>query len=396
MDIYERPYYKITKSFASFIGQWPYQSRLQRLVLEFLLWNLFIIQVVPQVVVSLVDNFQDLDVVLELLSAFIMDLAYAAKYLNAILKAELIKRLFEKIREDWRILRSDHEKLILEYHLKMGQYLSIGYTGFANLALLVFILDPIFPIIIDKVSKSNDTLPRRFAVPMEFVVCDQQKYYWSLLGVSNFCIISIIMVIVCCDVLFISFVQHVCGIFAVVGFRIEHAPNVIIPHEILKGSNFGSNYQDVHYRHLVTCIRDHRRAFAEMIETTFTGSFGIVVGLNLPIMSITAVQIMAETNSIQDTVKNIMFTGAQLVHLFFDCYMSQRLTDMSSHIHDCITRAKWYEISTKSRKLLILMTLRSQVPCKLTAAKIMDLSIESFGVCVKTAGSYFTMLMSMR
>ncbi|XP_044598693.1 uncharacterized protein LOC123274946 isoform X2 [Cotesia glomerata] len=131
------------------------------------------------------------------------------------------------------------------------------------------------------------------------------------------------MVIVCCDVLFISFVQHVCGIFAVVGFRIEHAPNVIIPHEILKGSNFGSNYQDVHYRHYVTCIRDHRRAleFAELIETTFTGSFG-VVGLNLPLMSITAVQIMAETNSIQDTVKNIMFTGAQLVHLFFDCYMS--------------------------------------------------------------------------
>lgn len=45
---------------------------------------------------------------------------------------------------------------------------------------------------------------------------------------------------------------------------------------------------------------------------------------------------MAETNSIQDTVKNIMFTGAQLVHLFFDCYMSQRLTDMSSHIHYCM------------------------------------------------------------
>lgn len=52
MDIYERPYYKLAKSFASFIGQWPYQSRFQRLVLEFLLWNLFIIQVVPQVVIQ--------------------------------------------------------------------------------------------------------------------------------------------------------------------------------------------------------------------------------------------------------------------------------------------------------------------------------------------------------
>ncbi|XP_057338926.1 odorant receptor 13a-like [Microplitis mediator] len=397
MDIYEQPYYKITKNFASLIGQWPYQSRLKSLILGSVLWNLFFFQIIPQVI-ALVVNFDDQDLLFELLSAFIMDLAYVAKYINTIQKAKMIQKLFERVKDDWKMLKNNEEKIILEYHLKIGRYLSIGYTGFANFALIMFILDPILPIIINIVSKANDSVPQRFSVPMEFIIFDKEKHYWLLLSVSNICIVSIILVIVCCDIVFITFVQHVCGIFAVVGFRIEHCPSETISHNMPSGTSFWINAQDIHYKHFVSCIRAHRRAlkFAELIETTFCGCFGIVVGLNLPAMSITGFQIITHSNSIQDTLKYIMFTGAQILHLFFDCYMSQRLTDMSTHIQHCIARAKWYENSAKSRKLLILMTLRSQIPCKLTAAKIVELSIESFGMMVKTAGSYFTILLSMR
>ncbi|XP_044598695.1 odorant receptor 67c-like [Cotesia glomerata] len=254
--------------------------------------------------------------------------------------------------------------------------------------------------------KSNESLPVRFCVRIEYVIINEEKYYWLLFSLSSICVIFIIMVIICCDIMFISLVQHVCGIFAVIGFRIENSPTVDLSRETLTGPRFRTNSQDIHYKHFVSCIRDHRRAleFADLIEATFTGCFGIVVGLNLQLMSITAVQdqklnslhIMTQSQSIQDTVKYIMFTFAQMIHLFFDCYMSQRLTDMSAYIHQCIARAKWYENSARSRKLLILMTLKSQIPCKLTAGKVMELSIETFGMCLKTAGSYVTVLLSMR
>lgn len=45
---------------------------------------------------------------------------------------------------------------------------------------------------------------------------------------------------------------------------------------------------------------------------------------------------------------------------------------------------KWYNISKKSQKLILLMTMRSQTPCKLTAGKIMELSIENFGMVKNT------------
>lgn len=43
-------------------------------------------------------------------------------------------------------------------------------------------------------------------------------------------------------------------------------------------------------------------------------------------------------------------------------------------------QAKWYEGSLKTQKIIIMVTLRSQRPCKLTAAKIIDLSMENFAM----------------
>ncbi|XP_074103865.1 uncharacterized protein LOC141530574 [Cotesia typhae] len=397
MDIYEEPYYIITKGFASFIGQWPYQSRKQSIMFGSIMWSLFILQVIPQVV-SVALHYDDEELLFESLSPFITDLIFIAKYVNVTKKANMMKTLFDKIKDDWKILKNDQEKSILENHMLTARYISLCWTAFVNLTVMVFLMDPILPIIINHIQKPNESLPVRFCVPMEYVIIDEEKYYWLLFSFSSICVVFIIMVIICCDIIFISLVQHVCGIFAVVGFRIENSPTVDLSRKMLTGSRFGINSRDIHYKHFVSCIRDHRRAleFADLIEATFTGCFGIVVGLNLPLMSITAVQIMTQSQSIQDTVKYIMFTFAQMIHLFFDCYMSQRLTDMSAHIHQCIARAKWYENSARSRKLLVLMTLRSQIPCKLTAGKVMELSIETFGVYLKTAGSYVTVLLSMR
>nr|AGG17936.1 olfactory receptor 3 [Microplitis mediator] len=397
MDIYERPYYKISKNFASFIGQWPYQSRLHSFMCGSVLWTLFIIQVIPQIIAAVV-NSDDQELLLESVSPFITDGIYIAKYVNTIRKAKMIRRLFEKVREDWKVPKNNDEKLVLESYLKMGRFLSIGYAAFVNMGVIIYIMDPVLSAIVNIISKSNDSMPLKFSVPMRFIMFDEEKYYWLLLILSNTCVIFIINVIICCDVIFITVVQHVCGIFAVVGFRLEHSPSDTVSPDLIEGTRFSMNSQDISYKHFVSCIRDHRRAleFSELIESTFAISFGISVGLNLPLMSITGVQLLTQSESMRATLKYIMFTGGQILHLFFDCYMSQKLTDMSSRIQHSVARANWYENSVKSRKLLILMTLRSQVPCKLTAGKIMELSIENFGMMMKTAGSYFTVFLSMR
>ncbi|XP_044599206.1 uncharacterized protein LOC123275263 [Cotesia glomerata] len=136
--------------------------------------------------------------------------------------------------------------------------------------------------------------------------------------------------------------------------------------------------------------------FAELLEECYAMSFGVLVGLNLPMISLTGFQIITQSNTVQQILKGLTFIAGQMLHLFFDCYMSQKLNDSSSQIAQSIANVNWYKQSIRSQKLLVVMTVRSQVPCKLTAGKVMDLSIENFAKMLKTAGSYFTMLLSMQ
>ncbi|XP_057333493.1 odorant receptor Or2-like [Microplitis mediator] len=397
MDIYDKPYYKVTKMFASLIGRWPYQSSRQSLVIVTVIWSAFILQAIPQTI-AIINNFDNREVLLEALAPYIIDIACLIKYANTIYNAEMVKTLFERIKKDWSLLSKDREKKILEYHVDLGRLMSVGYAGFAFITTVIFVTEPILPRIINKLTKSNESVPLKFALPLEYIIFEKENHYWLMLIITNIFAANMIVVIISCDIMFITCVQHVCGMFAVVGFRIENAPTDKIMGKNQKEVSSQKNSHDGSYKHLVSCIRSHRRAleFAELLEETFTAGFGVIVALNLPIMSITGLQLITQSNTVQQTLKYLLFAIAQMLHLFFDCFLSQNLTDMSSRIQECIANVKWFEISNESQKLLILMTMRSQVPCKLTAAKIMELSIENFGMMVKTSGSYFTMLLSMQ
>ncbi|KAH0568991.1 hypothetical protein KQX54_021697 [Cotesia glomerata] len=128
MDIYEEPYYIITKGFASFIGQWPYQSRKQSIMFGSIMWSLFILQVIPQVV-SVALHYDDEELLFESLSPFITDLIFIVKYVNVTKKANMMKTLFDKMKDDWKILKNDKEKSILENHMFTARYISLCWAG---------------------------------------------------------------------------------------------------------------------------------------------------------------------------------------------------------------------------------------------------------------------------
>ncbi|XP_044598483.1 odorant receptor 67c-like isoform X3 [Cotesia glomerata] len=399
MDIFNKPYYKTTKDFTTLIGRWPYMPRMRSLIIITLLWTVLILQAIPQII-AMVMHSNDREVVLEALSAFAVDCLLAAKYLNASYHAELIRNLFDRVQRDWKLLINDEEKRILQYHSEIGKLLVTGYTAFLSASATVFIMEPIVPRLYSFFSKSNASVPLRFALPLEYVIFEKENHYWLMLAISNTFVAIIIFGFISCDLIFITLLQHICGQFAVLGYRIENTPTAEITtkNEKEKFLSYQKIDQDVSYQHLVSCIQMHTRAieFAELLEECFAMTFGVVVGFNLPMISLTGFQIITQSNTVQQILKGLTFIGSQMLHLFFDCYMSQKLNDSSSKITQNIANLKWYNHSVKSQKLLLLMTIRSQRPCKLTPGTIMELSIENYAIMLKTPGSYFTMLLSMQ
>ncbi|XP_057338916.1 odorant receptor 13a-like [Microplitis mediator] len=397
MKFFEQSYFTLPRNFARSIGRWPYQSSLQSFLIGIVIISAFILQVGPKILADIVHS-DDQELILETLAPTITNVMAFAKYINTFVNARMLKILFERIKDDWESVTDKKERIILESYAGFGKLMATGYAGFVYAATVQFITEPVLPIILNSILKTNLSAPHKFADPMEWIIIDKEKYYWILLSNSSVCIMVILTVLISYDVIFITFVYHACGLFAITGHRIENLPNEEDFQIINRKPNSLKNSRDVHYKHLVSCIRIHRMAlkYVDLIESTFAGCFGVVVGLNLPLMSITGVQIIAQSGTLQQKIKYVMFTGAQMLHLFFECFLSQQLTDMSLRVQQHIANGKWYNISTKSQKLLILMTMRSQVPCILTAGKIMGLSVESFGMMMKTSGSYFTVLLSMQ
>lgn len=80
----------------------------------------------------------------------------------------------------------------------------------------VFMTEPIMPKIIDVLLK-NGTKPGAFPSPVEFYHLDMQKYYFYIVTYYYVCEFMGTMVSVASDVMLITYVQHVCGIFTALG-----------------------------------------------------------------------------------------------------------------------------------------------------------------------------------
>ncbi|CAD6228765.1 GSCOCT00006533001.3-RA-CDS [Cotesia congregata] len=394
MNFFDQPYYSLLRTFGCIVGRWPLQTSLQKFVIGIVINLAYILQVGPKILADIVHS-DDQELIFETLAPTITDVGAFSKYINTFINRKMINKLLDRIEEDWRLATNYSEKVILKKYAAWGKLMATGYVGFVYTTTVMFVTEPMLPMLVNTILKTNLTAPHKFAVPMEWIVIDKDKYYWLLLTNSSICIMVILTTLISYDVIFITVVHHAYGLFAITGYRIKNFPNNTIQEKNFSKFDPITNRRDINYKHLVSCIRIHRRAleFAEFIEDTFTGCFGFGIVLNLPTYFL---QIMAASNTFQQKMKYFMFAVAQMLHLFFECFLSQQLTDLSMQVQQHIANGKWYDISAKSQKLLILMTMRCQVPCTLTAGKIMGLSIESFGAMIKTSGSYFTMLLSMQ
>ncbi|KAK0164123.1 hypothetical protein PV328_002784 [Microctonus aethiopoides] len=300
------------------------------------------------VILGVIVYADDKEIVLESITPFIIDAGMAIKYINAIINMKTV--------------------------------------------------EPLIPKWINFILQSNETIPNKYPVPIYWYIIDMDDNFYSILSYEAICIVAILTITVANDTMFIVFLQHACALFDIAGHQLENLPaeNKLEKMEIFNDKSKTIN--DTQYEYYVMCIKSHKRAieFANLLEDLYVWSFGLVIALNMPIMSITAVQIVSQADTIQKKIKYSMFTCTQLMHLFFDCYLSQQLTDCSTAIQKHIIYSDWYRISLKSQKLAIMVTLSSQSPCKLTAGKFVELSMETFGVIVKTSVSYFTVMISMR
>ncbi|KAK0077153.1 hypothetical protein PV325_004364 [Microctonus aethiopoides] len=81
-----------------------------------------------------------------------------------------------------------------------------------------------------------------------------------------------------------------------------------------------------------------------------------------------------------------------LIQVFAICYAGQYLVNKSTSITNKVYGSNWYHLEPKHLKNFQLIILRSQIPFKLTAGGFSVITVETFTVILKAAGSYLSML----
>ncbi|XP_063995739.1 odorant receptor 13a-like isoform X2 [Diachasmimorpha longicaudata] len=370
MDFWDQRYYSTTKTLSCLMGLWPYQSKTQLIVHRSIIFLLFIIQVIPEILAVFL-NSADLDVIMDSVGTFIMDAGFLINAFTYFWNFKKMKILLDNVKENWKIFPKNEGQQILEKYARDGGKLATLYAAGICASGIFFTTEPLQWRLLNTMLNANFSVPL-FCTPMEYPMIDVEKYYYVILFIQEISVAVVISMVVVYDLLFFLFSQHVCGLFAGLGYAIENLP--VDRH---------SRSDDRGFRYVKRCIQIHSRAirFSNSLEDLVVWNFFFMMGLNMIIMSLTAVQV----ELLDD-----------LVHLFITCFMCQRIIDHSSDLQAKITNSRWCFSTVKTQQLIKLMILRSQIPNQLTAGKLMVMSLETFTVIVKTSASYFTVFLAMQ
>ncbi|XP_032665207.1 odorant receptor 63a-like [Odontomachus brunneus] len=287
-----------------------------------------------------------------------------------------IKYLIEQLHADWNILDTQEEREIMKRYALNGRWYTFAYAVCIYSSTLTFGTSALLPRIMDVISPLNESRPIILPVPAYYFV-DEAKYFYYIFFHLQFGGVVCLAGLIAHDCIFLTYVEHVCGLFAIVGFRFEH---LLYKHNIADKS-LSNPSNEIYVEKIAFTIQLHQRAlhFATIIEKTFSSSLALQIMIIVINMSSTLIQLSAELQGdIVAVVKYFVYIISQLFHLLAFSYQGQKLINHSLETHAKIYNGSWYNIPVKSQRLLLFAMRKSTEIIYLSAGKIYIFCLESF------------------
>ncbi|XP_020282941.1 uncharacterized protein LOC109854350 [Pseudomyrmex gracilis] len=158
------------------------------------------------------------------------------------------------------------------------------------MTVILFILTAFVPSILNVVFPLNTSRPLLLPIPVHYFI-DEERYFYYI--VCHVLIVALICIngLIAHDCMFFTYIEHVCGLFAVAGFRFEH---MLYKRSEAKDSLFDRLDDTQRYcKDIALSVHVHREAlqFAELIENTFSVSLAVQMMIITSTLSLTLLQL---------------------------------------------------------------------------------------------------------
>ncbi|XP_011860672.1 PREDICTED: uncharacterized protein LOC105557891 [Vollenhovia emeryi] len=172
-----------------------------------------------------------------------------------------IKKLLTELQYIHNNLKDKNEIAIVKKYSRIAKRYTIAITVLAVFGVSFSIIIQFRAKLLNVIVPINISQPYQFPVLIEYFV-DQEKYFYLIILhiYVTVCIVAIIMVAT--GTIYITCIQHTCGMFRIASYRIEHAmnfnnlQNITLENEILmtNGIIYAVNMQRQSMRYVFTLI----------------------------------------------------------------------------------------------------------------------------------------------
>ncbi|XP_050457366.1 odorant receptor 4-like [Cataglyphis hispanica] len=309
------------------------------------------------------------------------------KYCILAIRRPKILRCIEYVKNDWWqvTFRSDRE-VMLKY-ATIGRNLTIIGASFMYTAGIIYymILIPFF----SEHKVNNQTIrPLVYPIYSKFRHSQISPVYEIVYLAHCVCGYTIYSVTAGAYGLAALFATHACGQIEVIESRLE---------DLLTGERFKQSSK-IHQR-IASIVKDHVRIirFAIVVEEVLQEV--CLVELTSSVCTICLLEYYCIVDWQQDNKLSLATYFLLLVSFCFNvyilCYIGDLLVEKSSQIGYICYMINWYQLSPKSARSLILIIAMASHPIKISAGRMVDLSLSTFGNVLKTSVAYLSFLRTL-
>ncbi|KAL6259120.1 hypothetical protein P5V15_009042 [Pogonomyrmex californicus] len=311
----------------------------------------------------------------------------SGKYGNLIFREKNIRKCLKHIEEDWRIVNNMDARNTMIESANIGRRLVTLCAVFMYGSGLSF--RSILPFAKGKIVTAQNITIKPLPCPAYFFSFDiQVSPFYELVFAIQFLsgIVTYSITIALCGLAAV-FVMHACGQLKIL---VDLMRNLV--------EDQWEEKEDVD-RKLARMV-EHQiriRSFLQLVENTLQQACLIeLLGCTMIVCLLGYFIIMEWENSNAVAMCSYFITVTSLmINMFMFCYTGEQLSVQAERVASASCELEWYRLPDKKARGIVLVIIMSNLPTKVTAGKIMELSFKTYGDVVKTAVTYFNMLLNV-
>ncbi|XP_036146795.1 uncharacterized protein LOC105835747 [Monomorium pharaonis] len=311
------------------------------------------------------------------------------KYISLLARVDDIRGCLKHIEMDWRAVTKVEEQEVMLRNARIGRFIAIFSATFIHCGVFSYGIFRGMALSAESAVQGNNVSMR----PLPFA------FYDKILDTTTSPIYEIVFVIQCLSTFVVnSVVVGTCSLTAV--FVMHACAQLKILISLLDNLiNERNEKRNSSQQKFAVIIEHHLKvlSFVSHIEKiTNVVCLVEIVGCTLH-MCLLGYYCILDWN--QDEKEGIVAYGIILVAVIFNififCYIGEILSEQCGQVGEAAYMTNWYLLPGNTALGLVLIILKSSIVVKITAGKMIELSLSTFGNVIKSALAYLNILRTL-